>query len=86
MPTQASRRCGNQFWSSSSDSDHSDDEDGLDAGGSGAPAYSPAPSDYVRESLRVGYSEEQVAGFIDGIVPVSDRAWDGLGKADAVQE
>ncbi|KAI4999813.1 hypothetical protein ZWY2020_004402 [Hordeum vulgare] len=82
---QASYRGGNRLWAlAGSDSDDSDDEEGQDCG-SGAAAYSPTPSYYVCESLQVGYSEEEVAGFIDGIVPASDRAWDGLGKADAVE-
>lgn len=68
-----------------SDSGDSDDEDGQDSDGSGSAAYTPTPSDYVCESLRVGYSEEEVAGFIDGILPENDRAWEGFGKTDAVE-
>ncbi|KAI5001499.1 hypothetical protein ZWY2020_026149 [Hordeum vulgare] len=45
-------------------------------------ATSPSPSDLVCESVLAGYSEQQVADSIDGFVPPSDPAWDGLGDHD----
>ncbi|KAE8778930.1 hypothetical protein D1007_48086 [Hordeum vulgare] len=85
-PAPASSCGGNRFCTlPDSDSDSSDDDEGLDTNGSPAAAHSPMPSDYVCESLQAGFSEEEVAGFIDGIIPVSDRAWVGVGKADVVE-
>ncbi|KAI4974424.1 hypothetical protein ZWY2020_047704 [Hordeum vulgare] len=46
------------------------------------PASSPTPSDLVCESILVGYSEEQVGKCIDGFVPESDAAWNGLQAND----
>ncbi|KAI5009153.1 hypothetical protein ZWY2020_010201 [Hordeum vulgare] len=63
---------GGRFWALP------DDDDNLQ----NAPAASPTPSDIVCESILVGYSEEQVAESIDGFVPVSDPAWEGLSAND----
>ncbi|KAE8790473.1 hypothetical protein D1007_35244 [Hordeum vulgare] len=40
---------------------------------------SPSPSDLVCESVQVSYSEQQVKKCIDGLVPDTDCAWNGLG-------
>ncbi|KAE8781613.1 hypothetical protein D1007_45138 [Hordeum vulgare] len=59
---------GGRFWSLANDDDDLQN----------APAASPTPSDIVCESILVGYSEEQIAESIDGFVPDSDPAWEGL--------
>ncbi|KAI5004039.1 hypothetical protein ZWY2020_031282 [Hordeum vulgare] len=63
---------GGRFWALP------DDDDDLQ----NAPAASPTPSDIVCESILVEYSEEQVAESIDGFVPDSDPAWEGLTAND----
>ncbi|KAI5001504.1 hypothetical protein ZWY2020_026154 [Hordeum vulgare] len=59
---------GGRFWALPNDDDDLQN----------APAASPTPSDIVCESILVGYSEEQIAESIDGLVPESDPAWEGL--------
>ncbi|KAI5006134.1 hypothetical protein ZWY2020_033377 [Hordeum vulgare] len=63
---------GGRFWALANEDDDLQN----------TPAASPTPSDIVCESILVGYSEEQVAESIDGFVPDSDPAWDGLTTND----
>ncbi|KAI4962533.1 hypothetical protein ZWY2020_030250 [Hordeum vulgare] len=64
---------GGRFWALASDEDEEDDDRTQPE------APSPSPSDLVCESVLAGYSEQQVANSIDGFVPPSDPASDGLG-------
>ncbi|KAI4963799.1 hypothetical protein ZWY2020_010494, partial [Hordeum vulgare] len=71
----AGPRHGGWFWALAADDDEDDDRYQPEA-------PSPSPSDLVCESILSGYTEEQVANSIDGFVPPSDSAWDGLGHND----
>lgn len=68
-------KVGGRFWALADEEDEAD-EDEL------PPAASPSPSDLVCESIQLGYSEEQMANCIDGLVPATDCAWNGLGGND----
>ncbi|KAE8789969.1 hypothetical protein D1007_35790 [Hordeum vulgare] len=70
------RRVGGRFSVLAAD-DEDEDDDRYQPD-----APSPSPSDLVCESILAGYTEEQVANSIDGFVPPSDSAWDGLGHND----
>lgn len=72
--SKGQRRVGGRFWALADDD--ADDDEQLPA------ESSPTPSDLVCESILVGYSEEQVASHINGLVPHTDRAWNGLGNND----
>ncbi|KAI5021662.1 hypothetical protein ZWY2020_058392 [Hordeum vulgare] len=65
---------GGRFWALSNDEELSDDDEVQTTA-----AASPTPYELVCESILAGYSVDQVAKRIDGLVPHSDDAWNGLG-------
>ncbi|XP_044433618.1 uncharacterized protein [Triticum aestivum] len=76
-------RAGGRFWALA-EADPEDDDDEDNAGGS-PEAYPPTPSSVICEAFDPGYSEEDVAAIVDGIVPVDDPARQGLGREDKVE-
>ncbi|KAI4988348.1 hypothetical protein ZWY2020_029978 [Hordeum vulgare] len=70
------RRVGGRFWALA-DGDEANDDDINPP-----EVASPTPSDLICESIQIGYSEEQVAKWIDNVVPPNDCAWDGLGDEE----
>lgn len=62
-------RVGGRFWALA-DSDAEDEDDAESARDS--PEYSPTPSSVIWEAFDPGYSEEEVAAIVDGVVPVDD--------------
>lgn len=78
MPTAASTpafpsgagHVGGRFWALA----ESDAEEEDDADDAGVPpeVYSPTPSSVICEAFDPGYSEEEVAEIVDGVVPVDD--------------
>lgn len=76
-------RAGGRFWALV-ESESEDEDDGDSAEGS-PEAYSPTPSSVICEAFHPGYSEDDVAAIVDGIVPVDDPARQGLGPEDKIE-
>ncbi|XBI97892.1 hypothetical protein VPH35_018193 [Triticum aestivum] len=74
---------GGRFWALA-EADAEDDDDGDVAGGL-PEAYSPTPSSVICEAFDPGYSEEDVATIVDGVVPMDDPARQGLGAEDKIE-
>ncbi|XP_044372786.1 uncharacterized protein [Triticum aestivum] len=70
------RQVGGRFWVLAGSAEGEEDE-GDDAGDS-TDEYSPTASDVICEAFRPGYSEEEVASIVPGIVTIDDPARQGL--------
>ncbi|KAE8769880.1 hypothetical protein D1007_58420 [Hordeum vulgare] len=67
MESSPDIKTGGRFWARSNDESDTEEVQ-MNA------AASPTPSDIVCESILVGYSEEQIASGIDGLIPLADEA------------
>ena len=76
------RQIGGRFWILAG-SDEDDDDDDL--AGESTEDYSPTPSDVICEAFHPGYSEEEVATIVDGVVPLDDPARRGLHSEERVE-
>ncbi|KAE8821544.1 hypothetical protein D1007_00321 [Hordeum vulgare] len=80
----ADERLGGRFWMLA----ESGDEEGDIADGSVAArpeVNSATPSDFTCETFQVGYSEEDVAGLVDAVIPESDSARLGVRASDKIE-
>ncbi|KAE8782945.1 hypothetical protein D1007_43637 [Hordeum vulgare] len=69
-------RPSGRFWVLAENIDEKDDEE--DATGSVRMQVAlPTPSDLVCKAFQVGYSQEEVAGLVDSMVPKEDPARQG---------
>ncbi|KAI4966600.1 hypothetical protein ZWY2020_037998 [Hordeum vulgare] len=62
-----------------------DEEEIVDGSAALAEVNSATPSDFTCETFQVGYSEEDVAGLVDAVIPESDSARLGVRASDKIE-
>ncbi|XBJ16493.1 hypothetical protein VPH35_008115 [Triticum aestivum] len=77
------RQVGGRFWALA-ESDEEEDDDG-DGSGVTSDGYSLTTSDVICEAFNPGYSEEEVATIVEGVVPIDDPARQGLHPEENVE-
>ncbi|KAE8802168.1 hypothetical protein D1007_22033 [Hordeum vulgare] len=74
---------GGRFWALAEDcSDGEGDAEDAQSPVTPVVVGSPTPSDQLRESLAVGYSEQEVAVLVDYVIDDTDSAREGLGNGE----